>query len=44
MSLVDVEAPDLARFPLFRDAKFTEVVVGPGDAVRCFARLLLRGV
>lgn len=34
VSLVDVEAPNHARFPLFKDAKYTEAIIGPGDAVR----------
>lgn len=38
MSLVDVEAPDDARFPLFKDAVYTEAILGPGDAVRTDSR------
>lgn len=34
VSLVDVEAPDAARFPLFAGADYTEAILGPGDAVR----------
>jgi hypothetical protein len=26
-----VEAPDLDRYPLFQQAAFTELVLGPGD-------------
>eukprot|EP00047_Mylnosiga_fluctuans_P012171 m.24718 g.24718 ORF g.24718 m.24718 type:complete len:165 (+) comp4048_c0_seq2:326-820(+) len=30
-SMVDVEAPDLARFPLFADAPYLEAVLLPGE-------------
>ena len=33
ISLVDVEQPDLQRFPLFAQARFLETVLGPGDAL-----------
>ena len=33
VSAVDVEAPDLERFPLFAEAKGQEVVLGPGDGL-----------
>ena len=32
-SMVDVERPDLQRFPLFATAHYSEVLLGPGDAV-----------
>lgn len=32
-SLVDPEAPDFEKFPLFADAKLQEAVVGPGDII-----------
>ena len=33
ISLVDVAAPDLARFPLFSQAAYTETLLGPGDCL-----------
>ena len=44
VSLVDVEAPDLGRFPLFKEAKYTEAILGPGDAVRGGVDVLRRYV
>ncbi|MDH5258232.1 MAG: cupin-like domain-containing protein [Gammaproteobacteria bacterium] len=32
-SPIDIDAPDLARFPLFKDVKILDVTVGPGEAV-----------
>jgi len=32
-SQVDVEHPDLERYPLFPEAKYTETVLAPGDAL-----------
>ena len=38
ISLVDVEAPDMEKFPLFSQACFTETVLMPGDALYIFAK------
>ena len=37
-SPVNVEAPDLARFPRFAQAQYTEAILGPGDAMYIPAR------
>ena len=33
VSNVDVEHPDLARFPLFAKARHFDAILGPGDAL-----------
>jgi hypothetical protein len=30
---VDVENPDLVRFPMFEDAEFVEALIGPGECL-----------
>jgi hypothetical protein len=32
-SPIDLDAPELVRYPVFRDAKLLEVVVEPGETV-----------
>jgi [protein]-arginine 3-hydroxylase / protease len=38
ISSVNIEAPNLSRFPLFRDAEFCHTIMQPGDMLFIPAR------